>query len=74
MDVLARLEISTQAKSFIVDAVQCGYGVLVPERMVALEGAETIAWWRPLASLDKFRYFDYIIGVIEHYNGCEPEE
>ncbi len=46
LDVLAQAEISTQAKAFIMDAVQKGYGVLVPERMVEWQGAETIAWWQ----------------------------
>jgi len=46
LDVLARLEISTQARAFIMDAVQQGYGVIVPERMVAWDGGETIAWWQ----------------------------
>jgi hypothetical protein len=45
-DVLARMEISTQAKAFIMDAVQQGYGVLVPEQMVAWDGGQTIAWWQ----------------------------
>jgi hypothetical protein len=39
LDVLARLEISTQAKAFITDAVQQGYGVIVPEQMVAWDGS-----------------------------------
>jgi len=46
LDVLNRLEISTQAKAFIVDTVQKGYGVLVPERMVAWAGGQAIAWWQ----------------------------
>jgi hypothetical protein len=46
LDVLAQLEISTQARAFIVDAVQQGYGVIVPERMVAWYGGQTIAWWQ----------------------------
>lgn len=46
LNVLARLPISTQARAFIVDTVQKGYGVLVPERMVAWEGEQAIAWWQ----------------------------
>ncbi len=46
LDVLARLQLSTQAKAFITDAVQRGYGVLVPERSVAWDDGETIAWWQ----------------------------
>jgi hypothetical protein len=46
LHVLARLDISTQAKAFIVDAVQRGYGVLTPERMVDWNGAQTVAWWQ----------------------------
>ncbi len=46
LDVLARIDISTQAKAFIMDAVQWGYGVLVPERMVEWEDGKTISWWQ----------------------------
>jgi hypothetical protein len=46
LDVLARLELPTQAKAFIVDATQRGYGVLVPERMVNWNGGQAIAWWQ----------------------------
>jgi hypothetical protein len=46
LDVLARLEISTQAKAFVMDAVQKGYGVLVPERMVDWNGGQAVAWWQ----------------------------
>jgi len=46
LNVLARMEIPTQAKAFILDAMQKGYGVLVPERMVAWAGGQTIAWWQ----------------------------
>jgi hypothetical protein len=46
LDVLARLELSTQAKAFVMDAVEKGYGVLVPERMVDWHGGQTVAWWQ----------------------------
>jgi len=46
LDVLARADISTQAKAFILDAVQQGYGVIVPERMVDWTGEQAIAWWQ----------------------------
>jgi transglutaminase-like putative cysteine protease len=46
LDVLNGLEIPTQAKAFILDAAQRGYGVLVPERMVALGNGQAIAWWQ----------------------------
>jgi hypothetical protein len=46
LDVLAHVEISTQAKAFIMDAVQQGYGIFVPERMVAWDGGQAIAWWQ----------------------------
>jgi len=42
LEALAKADISTQAKAFIVDAAQQGYGVLVPGRMVN----GTVAWWQ----------------------------
>jgi hypothetical protein len=46
LDVLAGLDISLQAKAFIMDAVQRGYGVLAPERMAAWGDGEAVAWWQ----------------------------
>lgn len=46
LDVLNRIEISTQAKAYILDAVQRGYGIFVPERMIQWGDGQTIAWWQ----------------------------
>lgn len=45
-DDLARAGISGQAKARILAAVQAGYVVLVPGRMVEVEGRPAIAWWQ----------------------------
>jgi hypothetical protein len=46
LELLAQVEISTQAKARIMDAAMSGYGVFVPERMVTLNGESAIAWWQ----------------------------
>jgi hypothetical protein len=46
-------DISSRAKAHILDAVKArpdegrkGYGLLLPERMVVIDGEPTIAWWQ----------------------------
>ncbi|MGC9025899.1 MAG: hypothetical protein ACP5NB_13895, partial [Chloroflexia bacterium] len=46
LDDLARAAISDQAKARILAAVQAGYVVLVPERMVTVEGQARVGWWQ----------------------------
>lgn len=45
LENFTRLEISSQAETFIREAVANGYGVFVPQRMVAWSDDEAIAWW-----------------------------
>lgn len=45
LDKLVELPISSEAKARIGETVEQGRVVLVPERMVMLEGKQTIAWW-----------------------------
>ncbi|MCI0580549.1 MAG: transglutaminase-like domain-containing protein [Chloroflexi bacterium] len=46
LDELAQLEISDEAKARIVQSINEGFVVVVPERMVDFGEATTIAWWR----------------------------
>ncbi|MGC8947518.1 MAG: hypothetical protein ACP5N6_15360, partial [Anaerolineae bacterium] len=46
LDALAKAAISDQAKARILAAVQAGSVVLVPGRMVEVEGRPAIAWWQ----------------------------
>jgi hypothetical protein len=43
---LAKVDIPDAALAYVMEAVENGYGVFVPERMVDFEGDLRVAWWQ----------------------------
>jgi large repetitive protein len=46
LDALAKTQISDQAKARILTAVKAGNMVIVPQRMVTVEGQPAVGWWQ----------------------------